>query len=391
MVDLSVREKVFGQGRFVGYLTLALIAFVAAFLLLPTAKMVNNLYYAALALPTCAGLWLLRDRLPPLGGAAVCWALLLLWSLCVGVSDGGGQYAKHVLYIALFLIAASRLAAPAFLRSELFARGLFWVLILYVTGSAIVYWITGRYAVGERVIWLPSRMSGPIYTSMWISCCFALAMPYWIAGRRWLEMALALALALFCVSFVLQSRTGLVGLFGVLGLALLWALRSGGRLLFSLVGLLLVVAAGIVVVWWLFPEYYTLVFGRGDTGRFDLWRIMLTEWNNCGLLTGCGVEFHTTATINGGERIQHPHNMFVAFGVYTGLPALVLFLAISLLALAKAWTFRDPWGLYLCAALACLNFDGSQLIGNPDELWVLILLPLALLENPSQRPAAPAR
>ncbi|SFA61498.1 O-antigen ligase [Metapseudomonas otitidis] len=391
MVDMNVKTQVFGQGRFSGYLTLALIAFVAAFLLLPTAKMVNNLYYAALALPTFAGLWVLRDRLPPLGWPVACWALLLIWSLAVGVSDGGGQYVKHVLYVALFLVAASRLVSPDFFRSELFARGLFWVLILYVTGSAIVYWITGRYAVGERVIWLPSRMSGPIYTSMWISCCFALAMPYWVTGRRWLEMGAALALALFCVSFVLQSRTGLVGLSLVMGLALLWAVRSGGRLLISLVGLLVAVVGVGVTVWWLYPEYHALILERGDSGRLDLWRIMMDEWNNCGILRGCGVEFHTAVTINNGTPIQHPHNIFIAFGVYNGLPALLLFLAISLLALAKAWKFRDPWGLYLCSALACLNFDGSQLIGNPDELWVLILLPLALLENPSQRPAVATR
>ena len=204
-------------------------------------------------------------------------------------------------------------------------------------------------------------------------------------------MGAALALALFCVSFVLQSRTGLVGLSLVIGLALLWAVRSGGRLLISLVGLLVAVVGVGVTVWWLYPEYHALILERGDSGRLDLWRIMMDEWNNCGILRGCGVEFHTTVTINNGTPIQHPHNIFIAFGVYNGLPALLLFLAISLLALAKAWKFRDPWGLYLCSALACLNFDGSQLIGNPDELWVLVLLPLALLENPSQRPAVATR
>jgi len=34
-----------------------------------------------------------------------------------------------------------------------------------------------------------------------------------------------------------------------------------------------------------------------------------------------------------------------------------------------------------------LNFDGSKLVGNPDELWLLILLPMALIIN--QRAGAP--
>ena len=70
----------------------------------------------------------------------------------------------------------------------LFSRGLFWILGVYVLGSAVVYWLTGRYAFGERVLWLPGRMTGPIYTSMWLACCFALALPTWLSQRRWLEL-----------------------------------------------------------------------------------------------------------------------------------------------------------------------------------------------------------
>ena len=40
---------------------------------------------------------------------------------------------------------------------------------------------------------------------------------------------------------------------------------------------------------------------------------------------------------------------------------------------------RDGWGWYLAAALVMLNFDGSKLVGNPDELWLLVLLPAVLI------------
>jgi hypothetical protein len=40
---------------------------------------------------------------------------------------------------------------------------------------------------------------------------------------------------------------------------------------------------------------------------------------------------------------------------------------------------RDEWGVYLACALVMLNFDGSLLIGNPDELWPLVLLPAGMI------------
>lgn len=382
---MNLRWTVFGQGRLAGYFTLAVLAFMASFLLLPTAKMVNNVFYAMTALPALAAMVILRGQLQLREVAPLLWGALLLWCGLSAISSGGGQYAKHILYVSLFLLAVGRLLAPALFRSELFARGIFWLFLAYVLLSAIFYWITGRYALGERVLWLPSRMTGPIYSSMWIACCYALASPYWLNSRRWLEMLLGTALALFCVLFILQSRTGLVGLAAAMGLVMLWSFRAGGRFLVSLSATLALLGVVLAVVWLQFPGFKQLIIGRADSGRLDLWYIMLSEWWNCGLWQGCGVQFHTLSTINGGEAIQHPHNIFIGLGVYNGLPALLLFLSICALALRKAWHYRDPWGLYLCTALVSLNFDGNQLVGNPDELWLLVLLPLALIENPKQR------
>ena len=89
----------------------------------------------------------------------------------------------------------------------------------------------------------------------------------------------------------------------------------------------------------------------------------------------------TTATILGGAPIQHPHNIFLALGLYSGLVSLVVFLIIVAVTLRRAWLQNDPWGLYLFTALIMLNFDGSKLVGNPDELWLLVLLPMALIDN----------
>jgi hypothetical protein len=46
--------------------------------------------------------------------------------------------------------------------------------------------------------------------------------------------------------------------------------------------------------------------------------------------------------------------------------------------------------MYLACALVMLNFDGSLLIGNPDELWPLVLLPAAMILSRVMRTRQPA-
>ncbi|MDL0438989.1 O-antigen ligase family protein [Stutzerimonas frequens] len=377
---MTVVQRLKGlEGRF-GYFTPALVLFIVSFLLLPTSKMVNNVYYVLLALPALGGLLLRRGRGIQLSTALWLWAALCAWFVVVGALSADGQYFKHVLYMVLFVLVVSQLVDPEPLRMPLFSRGLFWILGVYVLGSAVVYWLTGRYALGERVLWLPGRMTGPIYTSMWLACCFALALPTWLSQRRWLELSAAALLAVFCMAYVLQSRSGLVGMLAVGGLAAGWLALHRARYL-----LWLGFASLLLVIWTLFvirevPEVASL-FARADAGRFELWRILAGEWLDCGLWLGCGMQHVTEATILGGAPIQHPHNIYMALGLYSGLVSLLIFLALIVVVLQRAWRGRDPWGLYLFTALVVLNFDGSKLVGNPDELWLLVLLPMALIIN----------
>ena len=377
---MSVLQRLKRLHERFGYFTPALLIFVASFLLLPTSKMVNNVYYALLALPALGVLLvrLGRDVRPSL--TLWLWAALCAWYVLIGFLSADGQYFKHVFYVALFVLLVSQLADPQLLRTPLFARGLFWILGFYVLGSAVVYWIIGRYAPGERVLWLPGRMTGPIYTSMWLVCCFALALPAWMAQRRWVELASAMALAVFCMAYVLQSRSGLVGMLMLGGLVAGWLALHRARYLLWL-GIAALLFAGLTLFVMREVPGVASLFERADSGRLELWRILAGEWLGCGLWLGCGMQYVTEATILGGSPIQHPHNIYMALGLYSGLVSLLIFLALMVVVLQRAWQQRDPWGLYLFTALVVLNFDGSKLVGNPDELWLLVLLPVALIIN----------
>jgi len=373
------------EGRF-GYFTPALLLFIVSFLLLPTSKMVNNVYYVLLALPALGVLLLRRGRGIQQSVALWLWVALCAWFVVVGALSADGQYFKHVLYMVLFVLVVSQLVDPEPLRMPLFSRGLFWILGVYVLGSAVVYWLTGRYAFGERVLWLPGRMTGPIYTSMWLACCFALALPTWLSQRRWLELSAAALLAVFCMAYVLQSRSGLIGMLLIGGLVGGWLALHRARYLLWLGFVCALLAMLTLFVTREVPEVASL-FARADAGRFELRRILAGAWFECGLWLGCGMQYTTEATILGGAPIQHPHNIYMALGLYSGLVSLLIFLALVVVVLQRAWQQRDPWGLYLFTALVVLNFDGSKLVGNPDELWLLILLPMALIIN--QRAGAP--
>lgn len=356
-----------------------MLAFLASFILLPSTKAVNNFYYVFLALPALVLIVRRKAAWPEATLLIGLWGGLFGWLLVSGTIFGDGRFFRHLLYTFLFCaIVVLWVEKEKFERNSLF-RCFFWSLILYVVASASYLWITGRLGVGVRVTDLPARLEGPILTSMLIVSSFALLTPEWLRSRCWIEMVMAVFAILFCVGFVLQSRSGLVGFTAVLIMvagALFW--RNGWRMraIIMVVSMLALFSGA-----WVY-EHSNVAAGlvaRADSGRFELWQAYLRQWVDCGLLFGCGPSFAGEIYIHGGVLIYHPHNVFLAMGFYHGFPALLLFSAAMLLTIWYAWKQQNPWGCYLAVALLMLNFDGSRVVDNPREVWLLVLLPAMLI------------
>lgn len=360
------------------YFAVAMIVFLLSYVLMSSSKWTNNIFYAFIALP---GLFfLIKERGAGLLQQPLAWGWLifLLWFLVPAAIAGSGQFYKHIVYTGLFVFIVAALVDPAVARSSVFVRGMFWILCAYIFGYATYSYVTGIFPFGIRVSLLPSRLENVIYTSIWLFCALALALPLWIKERRWIEASCAVVLSLVAVLFVLQTRTALVG---AAFLAACWGLVLIRRspkiaLLALLVGLV-----GAISLFFIVRDeaWFVSLMSRGDSFRGELFRIMVGEWANCGWVLGCGVDFKTTQTLAGDLPIMHPHNIFVSLGVYTGAVSLVLFLGIALATLWYSWRARDAWGMFLASSLVMLNFDGGKLVGNPDELWPLVLLPAALV------------
>lgn len=360
------------------YFGAALLVFLLSFILNSSAKVTNNLFYALIALP---GLFfVLKHRgadifRQPLG---VAWAIFMVWFLVPAAVAGDFQFYKHILYVSLFVMVVAGLADNEFFRSSNFVRAQFWIVCFYILSVSLYGWMTGRFVFGQRVDLLPARMENVIYASGWLVCCLALALPVWVKEQRWIEASGAIVLTLLVAAFIVQTRTALVGAAFLFAVCALYALyHSPKRSSVVLLALLVAMAAAYWVV--RDEQWIQLLMVRGDSYRIELFEIMTGEWRNCGWLLGCGVEFRTAQTLTGGMAIQHPHSIFVSMGVYTGAVSLGLFLVLMAATLWNAARLREGWGLYLACALVMLNFDGAKLIGNPDELWVLVLLPAAMV------------
>ncbi|MDR2032888.1 MAG: O-antigen ligase family protein [Azoarcus sp.] len=376
----SVKALVFGEGRIPAYFTLALLVFMATFLLLPTAKMVNNYYYVFIAAPALVALVKQHGRLDLRQPAILLWGALFAWCALSGTV----QYAKHLFYVALFLLTVMHLAATGIFRTGMFARAIFWTVLGYIFVSVAIYWLNGEYEPGQRVGLLIGRLNGCIYVSIWLAACLVLAFPHWFAESRWVEMALAIPSSLFAIVYLLQSRSGLLGMCVVLVFILpcIWHERRAARHVAAALALFMLMASFAL---WMNPSLHEMVF-RGDSGRLELWQKLMLDWEQCGFWLGCGTGFRSVHTIlDGALPILHPHNIFFAFALYNGLPALFIFCALCAYLLHRAWKARDPWGGYLLSAMIGLNFEGGQIVGNPDALWLLILLPMALVAGARQK------
>lgn len=367
-----------GKITITSYFGAALCVFLLSFVMGWSSKWTNNLYYGLMVLPGLV--FLVKERgaglfkLP----LALAWLAFLLWFLVPATIAGHAQFFKHIFYVLMFVMVVGALTNPQFFRSSAFVRAQFWVLTLYVFSSAIYAWVTGEYAVGIRVGLLPGRLENVIYASIWLFCALGLALPMWVKERRLIEGGLAVFLAVFAVVFVMQTRTALVGGAFLLGAWLLYALYKKPRLVGSAMAVGLVILG--LLFWMVHNELWFLsLWNRGDSYRIEIFHIMIGEWRNCGWALGCGIGFHTEQLLDGTMPIQHPHNIFVAMGLYGGAVALLLFVGLMVASLWQAWRLRDAWGVYLACALVMLNFDGSLLIGNPDELWPLVLLPSAMI------------
>ncbi len=361
------------------YFSYTLLLFLAAFIILPTSKLVNSFYYLLIAAPALVYLVLNYKDVTLRTSVEYLFLLFISYCFLFGLINDP-DFAKYSLYLLLFALVTSKIIDIRLFEGSRFTRALFWGLISYVLLSTAYFAFEGSYQLGVRITDLPTRLDGPIFTSILIASSLVLIAPTWIKERSTVEAIAGMLLALICVAVILQSRTGVVGLALWAVLMCVWlAWHYKGRgMLFALVATTIVFA----LVAFLLLESGKLLelFSRADSGRFEIWQFFISSWMECGLIRGCGTDFEMARPVN-RQMILHPHSIFITLGVYQGLIALLLFVLLMAKVLWIAVSDRNWWGGYLAMALLLLNLDGSNVIDSPNELWLLIWLPAGFIVN----------
>ena len=115
------------------YFFYALVFFLASYFFLPTSKMVNNVYYALLALP--ALVYVLRSRFLAfkISYMVFLWlALLLVYCISAVFNGVGLQYYKHLLYVFIFLSICVFFVKNDLLFNNNFYRFSFWIVSFFI-------------------------------------------------------------------------------------------------------------------------------------------------------------------------------------------------------------------------------------------------------------------
>tara|TARA_R100001369_G_scaffold22514_1_gene41010 strand:- start:823 stop:2010 length:1188 start_codon:yes stop_codon:yes gene_type:complete len=363
------------------YFSWMLALFVASFLVLPTSKMGNNFYYIFIAIP---GLYLLLRNyklLKPINSTE--WVFLILCSVITFYSAFYHTRAIiHALYVLVFVYSISRFVDPNFFSSKTFARMLFWGGLLYTTACAISFYLIGNEPLGTRLNPGISRLYSPIQISMFISCSLFIVGPHWIKDRNFWEGLIGFVLAFLAIALILQSRTGLVGMGVWCAFMLICMVRGFGYkgLIFLVAGLLTLMVISIPM--FDLAGQSTELIERGDSHRLAIWNGYLLAWRDCGVMLGCGYPETPSPHLvwqPDGSEVFITHNILVNLLYHYGIVPLILFSIMILSILNMAWQQKNWWGGFLFAGVFTLMLDSNSIINNPDEVWLMLWLPFALI------------
>lgn len=258
----------------------------------------------------------------------------------------------------------------------------------------------------------PNQLAGLITLFLPLLVSLLIAPPAELVSLRWRFLFLLATLWTVWILLLTQSRGGWIATAtGMLVLPALWALalpksRTRLALRLTLAGLavaalfLLITQIDIEAAWnlWLNPPQETVV-GTLTTLNFrkELWPWAITAvsdfpFTGVGLGTFRQVAFRLyPLTISTQFDIAHAHNMFLQTALDVGLPGLVVYLAILLVAAAAGWQVARSTTAYRAAGLGILAglvafhvyglADAMALGSKPGVVFWLLLGLLAAMRR----------
>ncbi|MFZ4479679.1 MAG: O-antigen ligase family protein [Rhodoferax sp.] len=404
----------------------SLICFAALALALPIAFVSLAKVLLILGfLVVVVGAWLRHESQPALSASRAAPAILLalaamfissLWS--TGSSDQVlNALVKHgrllVIPVLLCMTRSRRevlVALAFFIGGQIFLLASTWLLFL----GAPIPWVISKEAgvcVNCSFAIFSSYLDQSIMTAVLAAVCWHLR--HHVNPRYRAVFALAIpALALICVFFIFQGRTGHLVAIMLITLAIAWELPKRLRLLAVLLplALLLALAAGSSRVSQGLREIGGSLESFSNSGdlssssgmRLDLWRRSIQSIaENPGLGTGVGSwsrEFRRQEIVHlkeipiNGASAQHqnPHQEYLLWAVELGLPGLALLCAVLLALYRDSLRLDQPdrratQSVLAALALACV-FNCTLYDAMIGDFFCITLALLLALGSPVAAP-----
>lgn len=195
-------------------------------------------------------------------------------------------------------------------------------------------------------------------------------------NRYWLLVFMNI-LVLLVALVLLQSRSAIA--VWIVSVSVLVATQVRGfRKVLKATGVLVGIAA--VLVWGISSMgIFSQLLQRGDSYRIEIWSGQLDKLYQCGVIVGCGWGNSLEFIAKDGMYISHMHSMYMQHLNWGGLIGLALLLVSVGLPLVRGIRSSHYASWILLAGCVALMFDGKTLLSMPNERWLLINLPLALL------------
>jgi O-antigen ligase len=364
------------------YFTFAILLFLVVSAFTPRLKALVYVYFIFIAIPGIVWFFMMRGRVFSWSYEWCAWALFLVWvaiqnSFFAVVVDA--RYLRYTLWVAIFIMVAACFVRPCVFRSERLIRSGLWTLVAFSAFSLIMDWSRGVWLPGGRLFfWQPS--TSVYFHAYLLNMLFALLLPRLLSSGKWLEFLCVFCAVVFVNAVCFSSRSALLGTVTALFAGFIFIVRHHHKMALRYAGFLvfLIVLAAIV-----FQEFSFLhgLLARADSHRYAIWSEHLGYLRQYDVMfLGLGRSY-TDVLLPAGQDLMRPHNLFLSIFVYHGLWALLLFLALCVLTLRRAWRNQDAWGSVVLTGLVEAAFMSEHIIEYPSAIWCTVLLPMAMVLN----------
>ncbi|MHC8356137.1 O-antigen ligase family protein [Pseudomonas sp. LB3P81] len=360
-------------------LPLGYLLLLCSLFFLPDRSLFHKLYYGLFSIPALIALCLRPRELKELLREPIFIAMLLfagwaLLSLCWGPGDAGfsGKF-KPPLH-TLMLFAGCYLLVRY--RSDIVQPLLFSAAIVGLIASIYnLYMFAHIYEPGLRLVG-GGAFDNPLLSSHLFGffCAYWMSLSMTCKRPQILWLSIPATAVMFIAVIATGSRTPLVAL----TLAALWlGFICWNRRSVVLLGIMLVGGASVVVL------FSNMIFGRGDSYRFEIWQIVLQKIAEHPWI-GHGYDATLSVDSSVGFTLAEPHSFALGVLYYVGIFGFIPWLFFQAWGLLSSWRHRvQPLFIiastWLVFGIGAGLTEGGGIISRPKEHWFLLWIPLALI------------